>query len=240
MRDKHEYERERIKNELLSMADPKYKDFSAKLTPTVAPERVIGIRIPALRKYAKQLYKDGRAPVILNEENHEFFEEDNLHAFLIEQIKDVDVCIAELDRFLPCIDNWATCDSLRPKALAERKDILISKIYEWISSEHEYTVRFAIECLMLYFLDGDFDEKYLALVASVKREEYYVKMMVAWYFATALAKQWEQTLPYLKEGKLSEWVHKKTIQKACESYRITAEQKEYLKGLKDIKYAYKK
>ena len=213
------------------MADPKYKDFSAKLTPTVAPERIIGIRIPTLRAYAKRLYKDGRASAIFTQEKHEYFEEYNLHAFLIEQIKDVSVCIEELDRFLPHIDNWATCDSLRPKALTANKDVLLRKISEWINSEHEYTVRFAIECLMLYYLDDDFDEKYLALVASVKREEYYVKMMVAWYFSTALAKQWEQALPYLKEGKLSEWVHKKTIQKACESYRITAEQKNFLRNI---------
>jgi 3-methyladenine DNA glycosylase AlkD len=231
VRDKHEYERERIKNELLSMADPKYKDFSAKLTPTVAPERIIGVRIPSLRVYAKRLYKDGRASAIFTQEKHEYFEVDNLHAFLIEQIKDVSVCIEELDRFLPRIDNWATCDSLRPKALTANKDVLLRKISEWINSEHEYTVRFAIECLMLYYLDDDFDEKYLSLVASVKREEYYVKMMVAWYFSTALAKQWEQALPYLKEGKLSEWVHKKTIQKACESYRITAEQKNFLRNI---------
>ena len=240
MTDKHEYERERIKNELLSMADPKYKDFSAKLTPTVAPERIIGIRIPTLRAYAKRLYKDGRASAIFTQEKHEYFEVDNLHAFLIEQIKDVSVCIEELDRFLPHIDNWATCDSLRPKALTANKDVLLRKISEWINSEHEYTVRFAIECLMLYYLDEDFDKTYLELVATVKRDEYYVKMMVAWYFATALAKQWDSALPYLEEHRLCEWVHQKTIQKACESYRITAEQKEYLKGLKDIKYAYKK
>ena len=240
MRDKHEYERERIKNELLSMADPKYKDFSAKLTPTVAPERIIGIRIPTLRAYAKRLYKDGRASVILTQEKHEYFEVDNLHAFLIEQIRDFECCIYELDRFLPRIDNWATCDSLRPKALTADKDVLLRKISEWINSEHEYTVRFAIECLMLYYLDEDFDKTYLELVATVKRDEYYVKMMVAWYFATALSKQWDSALPYLEEHRLCEWVHQKTIQKACESYRITAEQKEYLKGLKDIKYAYKK
>lgn len=222
------------------MADPKYKDFSAKLTPTVAPERIIGIRIPTLRAYAKRLYKDERASAIFTQEKHEYFEVDNLHAFLIEQIKDVSVCIEELDRFLPRIDNWATCDSLRPKALASNKDILLLKINEWINSEHEYTVRFAIECLMLYYLDEDFDKTYLELVATVKRDEYYVKMMVAWYFATALAKQWDSALPYLEEHRLCEWVHQKTIQKACESYRITAEQKEYLKGLKDIKYAYKK
>lgn len=226
-----------IRNELFSMADPKYKSFSAMLTPTVSPERIIGIRIPALRAYAKQLYKDDKASVILNECKHEFFEENNLHAFLIEQIKDFERCIYELDRFLPRIDNWATCDSLRPKVLTANKDILLRKISEWINSEHEYTVRFAIECLMLYYLDEDFDESYLGFVASVDREEYYVKMMVAWYFATALAKQWDTALPYLEEHRLCEWVHQKTIQKACESYRITAEQKAILKKLRSKKEA---
>ena len=224
-----------VKSELLAMADPKYKSFSAMLTPTVSPERIIGIRIPALRAYAKKLYKDGRASLILNEGEHEFFEENNLHAFLIEQIKDFEQCIYELERFLPRIDNWATCDSLRPKVLTANKDILLRKISEWINSEHEYTVRFAIECLMLYYLDEDFDESYLGLVAKVKRDEYYVKMMVAWYFATALAKHWDSARPYLDEHRLCEWVHQKTIQKACESYRITAEQKLILKNLRSKK-----
>ena len=222
----------RIRDELLSMGEQKYKEFSAKLTPTVSPDRIIGIRIPALRAYAKRLYREGHAEAVFDSAPHEYFEEDNLHAFLIEHIKDFDTCICELERFLPHIDNWATCDSLRPKCFAAHKKELLERIHVWIRSEHEYTVRFAIECLMLYFLDEDFDESYLALVASVDREEYYVKMTVAWYFATALAKQWKATLPYVKERKLSPWVHAKTIQKACESYRLTDQQKQILNNFR--------
>ncbi len=218
-----------IQSELLSMRDEKYKQFSSKLTPSVDPNSMIGIRIPALRQYAKRLARDGRADAFLELLPHEYFEENNLHAFLIEQIADVDICIREIDRFLPYIHNWATCDSLRPKCLVKHTDALLTKIFEWLDSPHEYAVRFAIECLMLYFLGDNFDTSHLERVANIDREEYYIKMMVAWYFATALAKQWDQTLCFITEHRLDPWTHAKTVKKACESYRLTDRQKQILR-----------
>ena len=161
---------------------------------------------------------------------HTYYEENNLHAFLIEKIRDFDRTVEELNRFLPYVDNWATCDGLRPKCFRKERERLLPAIRRWLQSEHPYTVRFAIEMLMVHYLDEAFEPEYLRLVAAVRSEHYYVKMMVAWYFATALAKQWEQTLPYLAE--LPEWERRKTIQKATESDRITGEQKDYLKGAK--------
>ncbi len=222
-----------IRNELFAMHDEKYRRFSSSLIPTRSPEDFIGVRIPLLRKYAKQLVRDGRASAFIAEVCHEYIDEDHLHAFILEQIPDFDTCLCEIERFLPQIDNWSTCDSLRPKALAKDKCAFLKKIREWLASPHEYTVRFAIEALMVYFLGDDFEPNIHDLVAEVKREEYYVKMMIAWYFATALAKHWEETLPYVSAANLGEWVFAKTVQKACESYRITAEQKQYLKSVKD-------
>jgi 3-methyladenine DNA glycosylase AlkD len=218
-----------IRDELFSMSDQKYKAFSEKLTPTVSPDRIIGIRIPDLRAYAKRLHREGHAASLFDSAPHKYFEEDNLHAFLIEHIKDFDACIRELERFLPHIDNWASCDSLRPKALTKDKELLLRKIKVWLASPHEYTVRFAIECLMLYYLDGAFTPEIHKLVAGVDREEYYIRMMVAWYFATSLAKRWEDTIEYITTERLEPWVHAKTIQKACESYRLTNDQKQYLR-----------
>ena len=217
-----------IQNELISMGEEKYRLFSASLTPTKSPEQIIGVRVPVLRKYAKTLARDGRAKDFLLECRHEYLEEQHLHAFLIEQIQDFEHCIYELERFLPYIDNWASCDSLRPKALAKNKPLLLEHIKKWLTSPHEYTVRFAIECLMLYYLTPETHE----LMADVKREEYYIRMMVAWYFATALAKDWEATLPYVAERRLDAWTHAKTIQKACESYRLTPEKKTILREYK--------
>ena len=221
-----------IQNELISMGEEKYRLFSASLTPTKSPEQIIGVRVPILRKYAKALTRDGRAKDFLLECRHEYLEEQHLHAFLIEQISDIDTCLYELDRFLPHIDNWASCDSLRPKVLTKDKTRLLEHIKRWLKSPHEYTVRFAIECLMLYYLGDILTPEIHELVADVKREEYYIKMMVAWYFATALAKDWEATLPYVAERRLDVWTHAKTIQKACESYRLTPEQKNILRGYK--------
>ena len=225
---------ERIRSDLFEMQDLKYRDFHSRLMPTVDKELVIGVRTPALRKYARDLMKNEPevAAEYLTILPHKYYEENNLHAFLIEQIKDFEQCLKETDKFLTYIDNWATCDSLRPKALTTNKDVLLRKISEWINSEHEYTVRFAIECLMLYYLDEDFDKTYLELVATVKRDEYYVKMMVAWYFATALAKQYDAAVAVLQKGSVEKWTHNKAIQKALESYRIPNSRKEYLKTLK--------
>ena len=221
-----------IQRELFSMQDTKYRDFQAKLMPGVDPERIIGVRTPALRVYGKQLYKEGVPAAFWEELPHRYYEENNLHAFFIEQIRDYDACIAELDRFLPYVDNWATCDMMRPKCLKKHRDRLVGEIRRWLADPHPYTVRFGIEMLMVYYLEEAFAPEYPAMVAAVVSEGYYVNMMIAWYFATALAKQYEAVLPYLKENRLSPWVHNKTIQKAVDSYRITEEQKQYLRGLK--------
>ncbi|MBQ4150953.1 MAG: DNA alkylation repair protein [Clostridia bacterium] len=216
-------------SELLEMADSAYKEFMAPLVPTVDKDTIIGIRTPLLRAYAKKM--SGKE-AFMAELPHKYFEENNLHAFLIEQIKDFDGCIAEINRFLPFVDNWATCDSMRPKCFKKNLDKLPAIVYDWMCTLHTYTIRFGIQVLMLYFLDDRFDEEYLSKVADVKSDEYYVNMMISWYFATALAKQYESAVKYLENGILSKWVHNKTIQKALESYRISDKQKQYLKSLK--------
>ncbi len=224
-----------IKSKLFALQDLKYKDFQSSLMPTVNSDTVIGVRTPELRKYAKELSKDGCAAEFLRSLPHEYYEENNLHAFLIEQVKDFEQCIEEINRFLPYIDNWFTCDTMRPKCFKKHADALLSEIETWISSSHTYTVRFGIGMLMAFHLDENFDKKYLDWVAAIRSEEYYVNMMIAWYFATALAKQHEAALPYLEEERLPLWVHNKTIQKAVESYRITDEQKRYLRSLKRMR-----
>ena len=218
-----------IRSELLAMGDEKYRDFCSRLTPSVDKESIIGVRIPHLRSYVTQLIKDKRTEPFLENLPHIYFDENNLHALILSKISNFDECISRVDTFLPFIDNWATCDSLRPRCFAKNKEKLLPWVLKWISSSHEYTVRYAIECLMLHYLDEDFDESYLELVATVPREEYYVKMMVAWYFATALAKHWEESLPYLSSHRLDKWIHSKAIQKACESYCLSEAQKNELK-----------
>lgn len=223
---------DRIREELLSMQDLPYREFHCKLMPTVDKDEVIGIRVPVLRKYAKKLIKEPDIQVFLDELPHGYFEENNIHGFLIEQICDYEKCMEELKKFLPYINNWATCDMTSPKAFKKHKEELLIEIRHWIASEHTYTIRYGIGMLMQHYLDQDFQEEYLELAAGIRSEEYYVNMMIAWYFATALAKQYEKTLPYLQNKKLDIWTHNKTIQKACESYRITRENKEYLRTLK--------
>ena len=193
--------------------------------------RIIGVRIPALRKYAKELSAEAGIKY-LDLLPHHYIEENNLHAFLIERIGDYGECMKAVNAFLPFIDNWATCDSLRPKVFKKHLPELLEQIKIWINSDHVYTVRFGLEMLMCYYLDGAFRPEYLTLAASVKSGEYYVNMMLAWFFATALAKQYEATLPFIENNTLDKWTHNKTIQKAVESYRITDEQKQYLKTLK--------
>lgn len=217
-----------IKARLFELQDPGYKAFHARLIPTVEPSTIIGVRVPVLRAFAKTLGRE--ADAFLAELPHRYYEENNLHAFLIAETADFERCLEQVEAFLPYIDNWATCDGLRPKCFRKERGRLLPAIRRWLQSEHPYTVRFAIEMLMVHYLDEAFEPEYLRLVAAVRSEHYYVKMMVAWYFATALAKQWEQTLPYLAE--LSDWERRKTIQKAVESDRITEEQKDYLKGAK--------
>lgn len=221
-----------VQKELFAMQDLEYRDFHSKLMPTVDRERVIGVRTPQLRKFAKQFAKSEDAKVFLKQLPHHYYEENNLHGFLIEGSKDYDTCVMLLDEFLPYVDNWATCDMMTPKVLKKDLHRLFDKIKEWTMSEHTYTIRYGIGLLMQFYLDEAFEPKYPEMVAGIRSEEYYVNMMVAWYFATALAKQYEKVLPYLEEERLDMWVHNKTIQKAVESYRITKEQKEYLRTLR--------
>ena len=224
--------RDEIVTELFKMRDADYAQFQGKLIPTVSSDRVIGVRTPALRAFAKDLYKDPDIDEFLCATPHQYFDEDQLHAFVISLEKDFDKCIALVEEFLPFIDNWATCDQLSPKCFKKEPEKLLSYIKVWIKSNHTYTVRFAIGMLMQHYLDDGFKTEYADMVAEVRSDEYYINMMIAWYFATALAKQYESIVPYIEEKRLAVWVHNKAIQKSVESYRITAEQKEYLKTLK--------
>ena len=221
-----------ITEKLFEMQDIQYRDFHARLVPTVSSDKIIGVRTPVLRGFAKELFKTELAEKFLEELPHKYYEENNLHAFLIEQIKDYDTCIEKLNRFLPFIDNWATCDSLRPKIFKKNTAVLTGEIRQWLRSEKTYTVRFGIEMLMTFYLDDNFSEEYPAMVCAVKSDEYYINMMQAWYFATALAKRYDEILPYIQQCRLEKQTHNKAIQKAIESFRITDEQKRYLKSLK--------
>ena len=217
---------------LFQLQDKGYRDFQSKLIPTIPVETIIGVRIPAIRKLAKEYGKDPESVEFLKQLPHTYYDENILHALLVAEIKDYEVCVKEVERFLPYVDNWAVCDIFSPKVFRKNKDKLIDKIREWIASEHPYTCRFGMEMLMTYFLDEDFRVEYLEIPAAVHSEEYYVNMMIAWFYATALAKQWDAAVGYIEKKCLDPWNHNKTIQKARESYRITREQKEYLKTLK--------
>ena len=222
----------RIRVRLFAMQDAKYRDFTAKLTPTVPPERIIGVRTPELRKYAVELSKTEDAAAFMATLSHLYQEENNLHAFLIERIADYDACVAALDAFLPYVDNWATCDSMSPKCLMKQLPRLTGEIRRWMASDRVYTVRFGMGMLMRHFLDDAFDPACLDWVAALRSEEYYINMMIAWFFATALAKQWDATLPFIVNCRLEPWVHNKAIQKAIESYRIPEDRKIWLRAQK--------
>lgn len=221
-----------IRELLFKKQDIKYKDFQSKLIPGVDDDSFIGVRTPELRKLAKELSKRDDIDIFLNDLPHQFFDENQLHAFIVSGIKDYDSCLKEVERFLPYVDNWATCDQMSPKVFKKHKKELLKSIRTWIASEETYTIRFGIKMLMEHFLDEDFDPVYLKMVAKLRSEEYYVNMMIAWYFATALAKQYNVAVSFIEKQKLDLWTHNKTIQKAIESYRITAEQKDYLRSLK--------
>lgn len=223
---------EKVQAELFEMQDLTYRDFHAKLMPTIDKETVIGVRTPMLRAYAKKFGKTADAVTFLEVLPHKYYEENNLHGLLIEQIKDYPACIAAIERFLPYVDNWATCDMITLRTMKKHLDVFIQEVYSWMASDHPYIVRFGIGMLMRYYLDEQFKPEYQEIVAEIKSDEYYVNMMRAWYFATALAKQYDQILPYLEEKKLDTWTHNKTIQKAVESYRIAPEQKRYLRTLR--------
>ena len=223
---------EEIRADLFANQDIKYRDFQAKLNPSIPASVCIGVRTPMLRKLAKTYSKRDELSDFLTDLPHKYFDENQLHAFIISEIKDYDECINALNSFLPYVDNWATCDQMSPKCFKKNHSMLVPKLKEWISSTDTYTIRFAIVSFMNQFLDEDFDKEYLQLVASVKSEEYYINMAIAWYFATALAKQYDDAVSYIEANCLDKWTHNKTIQKAIESFRVTDEHKIYLRSLR--------
>ncbi|MBO4433769.1 MAG: DNA alkylation repair protein [Clostridia bacterium] len=221
-----------ITDKLFSLQDKKYHDFQLKLIPGANPATFIGVRTPELRAFAKELSREADISVFLNDLPHKYFDENQLHAFILSEIKDFDNCIREVDRFLPFVDNWATCDQLSPKVFKKHKAELLVYIKRWMASDKVYTVRFATGMLLTHFLDEDFDKSYLDMAADIRSNEYYINMMTAWFFATALAKQYDTAVKYIENRRLDTFTHNKAIQKACESYRVSKEHKEYLKLLK--------
>lgn len=221
-----------IKEELLALQDISYADFQAKLTPNIPRDLFIGVRVPELRKLAKKVAEEPETSKFLRDLPHKYYDENILHGLLISEMRDYDACIEAVDEFLPYIDNWAVCDIMSPKIFKKNKKALLEKIKEWSASEKTYTCRFGIEMLMSHFLDDDFKAEYLEIPLFVKSEDYYVQMMIAWFFATALAKEWDATIKYIEDHRLDRWTHNKAIQKARESSRITLKEKEYLKSLK--------
>ncbi|MBR4858957.1 MAG: DNA alkylation repair protein [Clostridia bacterium] len=220
-----------VRQKLFEMQDSDYRDFHSRLMPTVDKDFIIGVRTPELRKFAKNFSKSSFSLEFLETLPHKYYEENNLHAFMIEQISDYNKCIAELNRFLPYVDNWATCDMMRPKVFKKHLPELLDQIKIWLKSDDVYTLRFGVEMLMCHYLDGNFSEEYPRLVSEIRNDEYYVRMMVAWYFATALAKQYDAVIPYLEKKKLDSDTHKKAVRKALESYRISDDKKAYLRTL---------
>ncbi len=220
-----------ITDELFKLRDLKYKQFHSRLVPNIDADSIIGVRVPVLRKFYKEI---SDREEFMSHLPHKYYEENIIHGLIVSDIRDYDACIRALDAFLPFVDNWGTCDSIRPKCFVKNKDKLILKIKQWLSSDDTYTVRFAVEMLMVHYLDDEFDAAYLGWAAGVKSDEYYIKMMVAWYFATALAKKWDEVIGFIENKNLTPWVHNKTIQKARESYRISSDKKAYLLSLKLI------
>lgn len=221
----------KLHRKLYGLQDLKYREMQIRIIPTVDSERIIGVRTPELKRLAKEILASGYSEEFLEELPHKFFEENQLHSFIISEIKDLGVCMDKLERFLPFVDNWATCDQMSPKVFKKHRQELLSHIKKWIKSDKPYLVRFGVKMLMDHFLDEDFDPHYPEMVARLRSEEYYVNMMIAWYFATALAKQYEKILPFIQEKRLDNWTHNKAIQKSVESRRITDEQKRYLRTL---------
>ena len=217
---------------LQARQDTKYREMQVKILPSLSTDAIVGVRTPDLRKYAKEIGRREDVKEFLESLPHRFFEENQLHAFIISDLKDYGQCMTELVRFLPYVDNWATCDQMSPRVFKKQRQELLSSIREWIASDRCYTVRFGLKMLMEHFLDDDFSPAYVEMAAGVKSDEYYVNMMIAWYFATALAKQYDTVLPFIEGNRLAPWPHNKAIQKAVESYRIAEKQKDYLRGLK--------
>ena len=221
----------KLHSDLFSYSDSEFKLFQCRLIPGLDLNSVIGVRFPLLRQTAKKIQEYGNTDDFFDSLPHKYFEENVLHGYLIERIKDAEICVQRIDQFIPFIDNWAVCDTLKPSALKRKPDLLLKKIMEWISVDKTYYKRFAIRMLMCFFLDENFKPSYLKIVADIKSDDYYINMMISWFFATALAKQWDSTFMYIQGRKLSAWCHKKTIQKAIESYRISDDKKIILKNL---------
>lgn len=223
-----------IQKILFEFQDKKYADFSAKLVPTLPREAFIGVRSPCYKEIVKQVKELPPAELqsFLQTLPHKYHEENSLHIALINKIKAYDECLAELELFLPYINSWAISDALNPPVLKKNRQVLLPKLEEWIQAPAPFTKRVGLLLLMKYFLDDDFKPSYLELPAKIRSEEYYVNMMIAWFFAEALVKQWDATLPYIQNKKLAPWTHNKAIQKACESFRISQEKKEFLKQIK--------
>lgn len=221
-----------VREKLFSFQDKEYLDFNSKLIPNVAKSSFIGVRTPDIRKIAKELVKSGKAQEYISVCEHTFFEEYSVHGSVISDIKDYDEAVKQLDRFLPYVNNWAICDTIKPVCFKKNTDRLITDVKRWLKSGDVYTVRFAVGCLMSYYLGENFKPEYAQLVCEIKSDEYYINMMNAWYFATALCKNYEEVIGYIEDKRLSEWVHNKTISKACDSYRISDEKKDYLRGMR--------
>lgn len=221
----------KVEKDLFALKDQSYCNLQSKIVPNIKPENIIGVRIPILRNYAKGMNNDDISSFI-NDLPHNYYDENILHSILLSNIKDYDSLINYINNFLPYVDNWAVCDTLIPKIFKKNKEKLKKEINTWLKSSHTYTIRFGIKVLMTFYLDEDFDIKYLDEVSKIKSNEYYVNMMISWYFATSLAKKYKETIIFLENNKLDKWVHNKTIQKACESFRITEEEKKYLKSLR--------
>lgn len=217
---------------LYALQDTAYRDFNSKLIPNISPDLFIGVRTPSLRQLAKDMIKSGEYNNFISQLPHKYFEENQLHAFILSEIKDFDLAIKEIERFLPFVDNWATCDQMSPRIFKKNLDCLYKHICKWIKSKDVYSVRFAVKNLMQYLLDDNFDIKYADMVANIKSDEYYINMMRAWYFATAAAKQFDLILPYFQDGKIDEWTRKHAIQKSLESFRVSSKNKEILKSLR--------
>lgn len=221
-----------IRKKLLAESESEYRDFSASLVPTFPRERVIGVRVPKLRRLAKELYKAGDASEFLSELPHEYLEEEHLHALIICEIKDFSECLFYIEKLLPHIDNWASCDSLRPKCFSDNKEGLLSHVREWVASPHTYTARFGIEMLMIHYMDDASVGDHLDTVAALHPDDYYLRMMIAWYFATALTLRYSEAIGYIEARRLDTWTHNKAIQKACESRAVSSDRKCYLRTLK--------
>ena len=217
---------------LAEVKDDAYREFQAKLVPNIPKETILGVRTPEMRKIAKEVFESAERDAFLNDLPHKYYEENLIHFFVLAMIRDFDECVRRVEAFLPYVDCWPASDQATPKSFRKNHEKLLPYIEKWIASDHVYTARFGLRMLMNEFLDADFKEEYLALAASKQGEDYYLKMMIAWFFATALAKRYDETVPYLEQHRLDEWVHKKAIRKAIESFRVSDAHKEYLKRLR--------